>query len=169
MIDDGRIDARPTGLHPKRALRAALAVAAALLAATVGGDLANAQSPDCQQLRAQIAAAGQAPARGASAYDSAAAKQRAEIDKTVAYSRQLGCERRKFLIFGSDPPAQCGEVDAQIARMQANLGQLQSRGSGGGGDRGALLARYQSECANPQPHSHGLFDWSGHGCPHGCG
>jgi hypothetical protein len=108
-------------------------------------------------LRAQIAAAQSGGGRNTAAYDAAAQKQRSEIDRTIAYSRQLGCDRQKFLIFGSDPPPQCGEVSAQIARMQANLGQLQARGSGGG-PRGELVARYNAECANPQPHSHGLFD-----------
>ena len=47
-------------------------------------------------------------------------------------ARSLGCENRKFLFFGSNPPAQCGEVNGQIARMQANLADLQARAGGGG-------------------------------------
>jgi hypothetical protein len=156
MIDTW-VGPRSKGFRVKRALQLALAGAAALLAGALGGDGAVAQNADyCQQLRAQIAVAGSGSRQGA-AYDAAAQKQRAEIDKTAAYSRQLGCDRQKFLIFGSDPPPQCGEVNAQIARMQANLGQLQARGSGGGG-RAELVARYNSECANPQPKPHGLFE-----------
>src|SRR5579863_1438033 len=141
--------------YGRLAFGAALFVSVCLIAAPTA-----AESPDCQQLRAAIAAAGQNPAaREAASYDAAAQKQRAEIDRTVAYSRQLGCDRRKFLIFGSDPPPQCGEVNAQIARMQANLGQLQARGSGAGDARATLVARYQSECVNAlQQRPGGLFD-----------
>jgi uncharacterized protein DUF2865 len=158
MINDAR-DARPKGAVAKLALKAALAGAAVLLSASIASDIAGAQGVDCQQLRAQIAAASQSGAsRQSSAFDAAAQKQRAEIDKTLAYSRQLGCDRKKFLFFGSDPPAQCNEVYAQITRMQANLGQLQSRGSGGGDGRAELVARYQSECVEAQARPRGLFD-----------
>ena len=139
-------------------MRAALGAAAMALAISIGSDIAGAQNADCQQLRAQIAAAGQASARSpGAAYDAAAQKQRAEIDRTVAYSRQIGCDRKKFLFFGSDPPAQCGEIYAQVARMQANLGQLQSKGSGGV-DRGALVARYQAECSDNDSRPHGILE-----------
>ena len=57
--------------------------------------------------------------------------------------RSLGCGNRKFLMFGSDPPPQCGEVNAQISRMEANLADLQARAGGGAGD---LVARYNAEC-----------------------
>jgi hypothetical protein len=154
MINDAR-NVRAKSVSAKLALKAALAGAAVLFSASV----ASAESADCQQLRAQIAAASQSGAgRQSSAYDAAAQKQRAEIDKTVAYSRQLGCDRKKFLFFGSDPPAQCNEVYAQITRMQANLGQLQSRGSGSGDARSELVARYQSECGEAQARPRGLLD-----------
>jgi uncharacterized protein DUF2865 len=157
MIDEsGASEARLAGLKlgRGRTLAALLLFSACLVAAPTA-----AESPECQQLRAAIATAGQSPAaREAASYEAAAQKQRAEIDKTVAYGRQLGCDRHKFLFFGSDPPPQCGEVFAQIARMEANLGQLQARGSGGGA-RAGLVARYQSECANaPQQQPGGFFD-----------
>ena len=62
--------------------------------------------------------------------------------------RSLGCGNRKFLIFGSEPPAQCGEAQGQISRMQANLADLQARAGGGAGD---LVARYNAECGHAQP------------------
>jgi Protein of unknown function (DUF2865) len=144
----GKFEARPA------------AFGAVVLLASVGLGIAGAmaQSAECQQLRAAIASAGQAPvSREAATFDAAAQKQRAEIDRTVAYSRQIGCDRHKFLFFGSDPPPQCGEVQSQIARMQANLSQLQAKGSGGG-DRGALFARYQAECANQPRPAQGFFE-----------
>jgi Protein of unknown function (DUF2865) len=158
MIDmSGAGGARPRFFGRLNA-RAVVCAAGLLLCADLGiATLAMAQSAECQQLRAAIAA-NQAPvSRESAGFDAAAQKQRAEIDKTVAYSRQIGCDRHKFLFFGNDPPPQCGEVMAQIARMQANLGQLQARGSGGGGG-GALLARYQSECLNQPRPTTGFFE-----------
>ncbi|HLJ72465.1 MAG TPA: DUF2865 domain-containing protein [Roseiarcus sp.] len=141
----------------RRRARTAWAAAAAALLALAAGDAGAQDAQYCQQLRAQIAAAGQTRSGPAAAYDAAAQKQKAEIDKTIAYSRQIGCENRKFLFFGKDPPAQCGALYAQIARMQANLGQLQARGSGGGGEaRAQLVARYQSECEQTRPR--GFFE-----------
>jgi hypothetical protein len=147
--------ARRSGRVARLAARAAAIACFAFIAAPTGGDWAFAQSAECQQLRAQIAAVGQS--RQSAAYDSAAQKQRAEIDRTVAYSRQIGCDRQKFLFFGSDPPPQCPGIDAQIAKMQANLAQLQSRGSAGGA-RAELVARYQSECGNPDARPRSLLE-----------
>ena len=65
-----------------------------------------------------------------------------------AYANSLGCGNRKFLFFGSEPPAQCGEVNAQISRMEANLADLQARAGGGAGD---LIARYNAECGRGAP------------------
>jgi hypothetical protein len=156
MIEKAGGGAKPLDAGRRRARgAAAAAVAATIVAILVGGGSAGAQDADyCARLRAQIAAS---QSHGpTAAYDAAAQKQRAEIDRTVAYAQQIGCDRRKFLFFGNDPPAQCGEIYAQITRMQANLGQLQARGSGGGG-RADLVARYQSECAE-QPKPRGFFD-----------
>ena len=137
----------------------AAVAAAAIFSILISERSASAQDADyCARLRAQIsAAAGQAHGPSA-AYDAAAQKQRAEIDKTMAYAQQIGCDRRKFLFFGNDPPAQCGEIYAQITRMQANLGQLQARGSGAGGGRAELVARYQSECGEQQQRPRGFFE-----------
>ncbi|MGH6799569.1 MAG: DUF2865 domain-containing protein, partial [Roseiarcus sp.] len=74
---------------------------------------------------------------------------------TSAYARSLGCGNRKFLIFGSDPPPQCGEVNAQIARMQANLADLQARAGGGAGD---LVARYNAECLHAPSGPSNIFE-----------
>ncbi|MGB7975548.1 MAG: DUF2865 domain-containing protein [Roseiarcus sp.] len=118
---------------------AALAVASAVFS----GDVALAQNAECARLQQAIAAR-----RGSSGSQAAVERQRAELGRTSAYARSLGCENRKFLMFGSDPPAQCGEVNAQISRMQANLADLQARAGGGAGD---LVARYNAECGHAQP------------------
>jgi hypothetical protein len=120
----------------------ALAVVAASIVAFSGSD-ALAQSADCARLQQAIAAR-----RGSSGAQAAVERQRAELGRTSAYARSLGCGNRKFLIFGSDPPPQCGEVNAQISRMQANLADLQARAGGGAGD---LVARYNAECGRGAP------------------
>ena len=57
-------------------------------------------------------------------------------------ARSVGCDNHKFLFLGSDPPAQCGAINAQIARMQSDLAELQARDNAGGD----LVARYNAEC-----------------------
>jgi hypothetical protein len=119
---------------------------AALTASIVAftGDVALAQNAaECARLQQAIAAR-----RGSTGSQGAVERQRAELSRTSAYARSLGCENRKFLIFGSDPPAQCGELNGQISRMQANLADLQARAGGGAGD---LVARYNAECLHAQP------------------
>ena len=128
------------------------AMAAPLVLSLVS--LANAANSDCERLRRAIADSTRS-GQGAQ-YQAAAERQRAEINRTVAYADQIGCNNKKFLFFGSDPPAQCGQIQAQIGRMRTNLGDLQSRAGGGPGGRGETIARYNAQCAN-QP-SPGIVD-----------
>jgi hypothetical protein len=117
---------------------------------------AGAVGADCERLRRAIADSSRS-GQGAQ-YQAAADRQRAEINRTVAYAQQLGCDNRKFLFFGSDPPAQCGQVRAQIGRMRANLDDLQARAGGGAGGRGELIARYNAQCSNQPSSSPGIID-----------
>ncbi len=117
-----------------------LAVAAAAAGFLAAGQ-AFADSPECARLQAAIATA----PRGGGAAAGAAERQRAELASTSAYAHSIGCDNQKFLFFGSEPPPQCGEVRGRIARMQANLADLQARAGGGRGD---LVARYNAECVN---------------------
>ena len=133
----------------RTARRAALGVVAGLLAATTAADIGASQSIECERLRQAIADASSSD-QGAQ-YEAAADRQRAEIERTVAYARSIGCDRRQFLFFGSPPPPQCGQINAQIGRMRANLDELLSRANGVGG-RADLIARYNAQCAAaPQP------------------
>ncbi len=135
--------------------RTSLAAAAALITALAGGE-ALAQSADCVRLQQAIAAASRS---GPSAQLQAAAeRQRAELSRATAYAHSLGCENRKFLIFGSDPPAQCGEINGQISRMQASLADLQARAGGGPGGRGELIARFNAQCANAPAKPGNIFE-----------
>jgi hypothetical protein len=102
---------------------------------------------ECARLQQAIAAR-----RGSSGSQAAVERQRAELSRTSAYARSLGCENHRFLMFGSDPPPQCGDLNGQISRMQANLADLQARAGGGAGD---LVARYNAECGHAQPSAPG--------------
>jgi len=114
----------------------------ALCAAALLASPAMSQSAYCDNLRAQIAAAGNNA--GAARYRAAAATQQREIDRTVAYGRSIGCDRQQFLFFGSAPPPQCGAINGRIAQMRANLASLQN--SSGDGQRQALQARFDQQC-----------------------
>jgi hypothetical protein len=142
-------------------MRLIFGLTAAFLVSVAAVGEAQAQSADCQRLQQAIVAAGHGGGGGQSAqYGAAAQKQRGEIDRTVAYARSIGCENKKFLFFGNDPPAQCDQINGQISRMQANLASLESRAGGSdGGGRAELVARYNAECANAGgSQSHNIFD-----------
>jgi hypothetical protein len=132
------------------ARRVAVALVLAAAAAAVFGGHVSAQqlSADCERLRVAIADA----SRGDSGaqYQAAADRQRAELDRTVAYAKSIGCDRRQFLFFGAAPPPQCGEINAQVGRMRANLDELQQRAGGGPGGRGELIARFNAQCTTAQ-------------------
>jgi hypothetical protein len=134
-------------LIPRTAILAAAGAGA--IVGLAGVDSALSQNADCERLRQAIADSSHS-AQG-SQFQAAAERQRSELDRTVGYAHSIGCENRKILIFGSDPPAQCAQINAQIERMRANLSDLQSR-AGGQGGHGDLVARYNSQCLNPQAH-----------------
>ncbi len=140
---------------PKR-LRALAALGAFAVALVLSaGQPALSESASCARLHQQIDDATRNSQVGQFAV--AADKQRGEIERMASYARSIGCENKKFLFFGSDPPAQCGSINAQIARMRGNMEDLQVRSGGGSGGRGELLARYRDECTNggnaPRPPS----------------
>jgi Protein of unknown function (DUF2865) len=136
---------RMRGAFGRGKILASVGASAALAASIVAfsADVALAQNAECARLQQAIAAR-----RGSSGSSAAAERQRAELGRTRAYANSLGCGNRKFLFFGSEPPAQCGEVNAQISRMEANLADLQARAGGGAGD---LIARYNAECGHGAP------------------
>jgi hypothetical protein len=111
---------------------------------------------DCDRLRRAISDASRSGQNAQ--YQAAAERQRGEIERTAAYAQQLGCDNHKFLFFGSDPPAQCGQIRGQLSRMRANLDDLQSRAGGGAGGRGEMVARYNAECAGQPNHPAGIID-----------
>src|SRR6516164_1056334 len=106
-----------------------------------------AQTSTCQSLQNQLAALGRSGGGRAVSYASAAQRQIDEIQRTAAYARQIGCGNSRFLVFGSDPPAACGELMARISRMQANLASLQQKADELGGGESALAHRARLEAA----------------------
>ena len=131
---------------------ASLGAFAALAASisTFGGDALAQNAAECARLQQAIASR-----HGSSGAQAAVERQRAELSRTEASAHSLGCENRKFLFFGSNPPPQCGEISGQIARMQANLADLEARAGGGAGD---LIARYNAECVNAPPRPTNFFE-----------
>ena len=131
-----------------------VALAAAM---TACASAAIAQTYECDRLRAQIASLSPTASPQAARYAMAAEKQRQELDRTSAYARSIGCDNRQFLIFGSPPPPQCGDLEVRMQRMRANLASLQSqaRGSDSLAQRQALQARFDATC---RPGANGLFE-----------
>ncbi|MBX9761256.1 MAG: DUF2865 domain-containing protein, partial [Beijerinckiaceae bacterium] len=131
---------------------------AGLACAVTGASLAPAsgQGLDCNALRAQIAATqvGSADPRAAAA----AQRQRGELDRTVAYADQLGCNRRQFLFFGSPPPPQCAQIEQRIATMRGNLARLQSAADRASGPRQALIERYNQFCVRQAAAPRNFFE-----------
>jgi|GEM_PF-244994 len=125
---------------------------------------ARAQMIDCTRLQAQIAALDQASAPRSNPYAAAAQKQRAELDRTAAYGRSLGCDRQQFAFFGGAQAPQCPALNARIQQMQANLGQLQSAAGriGNSAQRQDLVMRYNAYCRGTieaaRPQQRGFFE-----------
>jgi len=127
-----------------------------LLAMTAFAGSALAQSATCQALRHQLAALTHAGGARAIAYANAAQRQIDEMQRTVAYMRQIGCGTTRFLFFGPTPPPQCAGLSARLSRMQANLASLQGHaeqpgvGAAMAERRDQLMAAISQYCG-PEP------------------
>lgn len=134
-------DRSPSAARAARAIAAASSLLFVLSGAPAWGQV------DCRGLEAQIAAT---PANAADPRAvEAVVRQRVELERTVAYADQIGCNQRQFLIFGSPPPPQCGELAQRIATFRANLARLQAAVDQANAPRAALIARYNAQCARP--------------------
>ncbi len=137
---------------PRRLAVAIAAAAAAVLCSLTVPEEANAQagSPACRRMAAQISALGRAPPGNTARYARSAARQQRELARTAAYAASRGCNRQRFLFFGDPPPPQCGALNARIAQMRANLanlqGHVQNANAGRDAQRRALMARYDANC-----------------------
>ena len=160
--------------RPPVSMFSLLRLAGALAAISIGNGAAVAQTAECDRLQATIASMPRGGGGGdASRYQQAAARQRGEIGRTVAYANSLGCNKGGFLIFGEAKPPQCGQIESQLQRMRGNLAQLESAAANAGGNssedrRRALMARYNANCgregpapqvaAAPRPRDRGFFE-----------
>lgn len=110
---------------------------------------ALAQNATCDRLRADLAVLDQAGARN-QPYAESLRRQRADLDRTVAYARSIGCQKARIPFFGDSAPAQCGSLEAQINRLESNLAATQDQAQRGAsqadGQRAALAAAYDAQC-----------------------
>ena len=112
---------------------------------------AIAQSPICQQYRAELAALDRGTSRQGAA---AAERQRAEIARLSNYYHSIGCERGPLSIFGGLPPAECPSIGQRLRQMEANYAQLARQTEASAGmetRRQQLMAAIQQTCNGPQP------------------
>ncbi len=136
-----------------------LAAAGAARAQVPGPPPGGNPNPVCQQLEGQLSVVdrgGVDPARADQIrrYEDSANRQQAELDRTVAQSRRMGCEGSGFFSLFSGQPQQCGELNSRIQQMHANLDQMLSslqRLQGGTADaagrrRGLINALAQNNC-----------------------
>ena len=109
-------------------------------------------APSCRQLEAELVRSSpSAGSRTTKKYDNAIARQRDQIAKAGQRARSAGCG----FSFFARPGSQCGEVNATIKRMQANLESLQStRAQLGKGasraDRARILAALETKGCRPK-------------------
>jgi hypothetical protein len=144
-----------------------LTIAAALALAPAAA-LAQAVSPYCQQLEAQLASldrGNEDPARAEQIRraEDAVNKQQFEVDRLVAQSRRMDCERSGFFSLFRETPAQCGPLTRQVDQARATLDRLQmqlEQMQGGTAQRAAqrqslLISLGQNNCG-PQYRSAAL-------------
>ncbi len=143
-----------------------LALAAATLGASAqglpppSGAPPPSANPICVRLESQLAAVDRGTADAGRAdqirrYEESVAKQQNELDRMVAQARRMGCESSGFfLLFGGGQSQQCGDLNAHIQRLRANLDRgmadlqrLQAGGLDRGEQRRSILAALaQSDC-----------------------
>ncbi len=142
------------------AVAALLAVSVVSAAAQVqpGAPTPGGRNPACVRLESQLAAFDQGamdPARAdqVKRYEDQVNRQQAELDRTLAQSRKLGCEGGGFFALFSGQPAQCGELTSRISQQRANLDrmlselqQLQAGGDRAGQRRVLIQALAQNDC-----------------------
>ncbi|GGE37605.1 hypothetical protein GCM10007276_13790 [Agaricicola taiwanensis] len=135
------------------------------------GAAAAQASQTCVQLERQLASLDQnsvSPQQIRRAEENVA-RQRYELDRTIAYSRSLGCGRT--FLFGPAPSPECRGIDARIDQQRNNLDQLMvqaQRARAGDPNRDVrrnqiLAALGQNQCgpqyanAPQQPRRGGIF------------
>ena len=105
---------------------------AAVLSLAATGAFAQAGSPVCQRLEAQLTSLDRGnddPNRAevVRRAEEATARQQTEVDRLVAQSRRMGCENTGFFSLFSSPPPQCGPLTGQVRQARGSLEQMQNQ------------------------------------------
>lgn len=128
-----------------------VALAAFLLLAFAG--IAEAASPACRALEAQLSSLQKKSSRAA-AFDGAASQQRAAIASAEGQARRAGCFGGGLFVRDQSGSSQCRALVSSIGKMKANLAKLDrgSRVSGGGSgaSREAILRQLGANNCGPQ-------------------
>ncbi|AMJ59331.1 hypothetical protein AXW83_02560 [Bosea sp. PAMC 26642] len=120
---------------------------------------AYAQSPACNAWRSELASL-QGQRNSDPRVAEAARRAGAQLSQATEQYRAIGCERGGFLIFGDQPPPQCGSLRAQIGQLQAQYGALQRQAQGGGDTqrRAQLAAAIENNCRGAPQQQRGFFE-----------
>ncbi len=111
--------------------------------------------PSCRQLEAELTrASGSGSAKTTRKYDDAITRQRQQIDKARQRARSAGCG----FSFFARPGSQCGELNATVKSMQANLQSLEQTRerlgkTGSRSDRARILAALDARGCRPKKNS----------------
>ncbi len=106
--------------------RIALALVLALPVLVAAPTLAAANAALCNRLEAELRRVLSAGS-GGGRYDTAIARQQAEIRRAGRTAGRLGCSGRGLLGFRAEPHPSCGSIDNELNRMRANLRELERR------------------------------------------
>jgi len=116
-------------------------IATGAVALGVSAGVAAAQSPACDQYRAELSAL----SRGNPQAVGQASQIRGEIIQLQAQRSRFGCDRG-FLFFGDRPP-QCSQIDARLRALQGAYANAQSQAQGNPARRQALMAAIARYCS----------------------
>jgi Protein of unknown function (DUF2865) len=121
-----------------------------------------ASNPICVRLESQLATLNRGAADPARAdqikrHEDAIAKQQADLDRTLAQSKKVGCEGGGFFALFTGGGPQCQPINAQIQQMRDNLDhtmteleRLKSGSNDQEGPRRALIGQLAQNNCGPQ-------------------
>jgi hypothetical protein len=124
-----------------------LRFALALVAVSAGASIA--QSPVCNQIRAELASLG-----GGGGVTRQSQQLRTELARVRYAMQQNDCGRQGFLFFNNPPPV-CTPLRAQANALAAQINQIE--GGGGGARRAQLLAALDRYGCTGQPPQRGVI------------
>jgi Protein of unknown function (DUF2865) len=131
-------------------------------ASPAGNPEQAAANPLCARLEGQLATLNRGAADPARAdqikrYEDAIAKQQADLDRTLAQSKRLGCEGGGFFALFTGRAPQCQPLNAQIQQMRDNLDRamsdlerIKSGNNDQDGPRRALIGQLAQNNCGPQ-------------------